>query len=50
MILKFKQDIEAQKRIGGKGLNTKEKTHCVEGTMTLNENKLFFIKCTNLDK
>jgi hypothetical protein len=50
MILKLKQDTYAQKRTKGKEQNTKGKTHYLEGTMTLEENKTFFIKCTNLYK
>jgi hypothetical protein len=50
MILRLKQDTKTQKRIGGKELDTKGKIHYIEKTMTLEENKPFFIKCTNPDK
>jgi len=41
MTLRLKQDTEAQKRTRGKELDTKGKTHYLEGTMTLEENKFF---------
>jgi hypothetical protein len=39
MYLRLKQDITTQKRIGGKELDTKGRTPCLEGTMTLEEDK-----------
>ncbi len=50
MTLRLKQNIEAQKRTGGEELDTKGKPYYLEGTMTLKEDKPFFIKCTNLGK
>jgi hypothetical protein len=48
MTLRQKQDTTTQKRIG-KELDTKGKTPYLEGTMTLEEDKPCFKKCTNLD-
>jgi hypothetical protein len=50
MTLRLKQNTEVQKWIRGEELDTNEKTHYLEGTMTLGEDKPFFIKHTNLDK
>jgi len=50
MILRLKQDTKTQKGAGKDELDIKGKTHYMEGTMILQEDKPFFIKCTNLDK
>jgi len=50
MTLRRKQDTATQKRTGGKELDTKGKAPYLEGTMTLEEDKPSFRKCTNLNK
>jgi hypothetical protein len=49
MTLRLKQDTKTQKRTRGEELNTKGKTPYLEGTLTLEEDKLCFMKRTNLD-
>jgi hypothetical protein len=47
MTFRRKEDTATQKRTGGEELDTKGKTPYLEGTMTLEEDKPCFRKCTN---